>query len=544
MNDHHVRDIRRELGTTLDPRRRGRVPLEVRLPLFIGALLLAIVVGMGYGAYAMGRRAAVDGATQRLGSVSEQLRDLFQQSATQLRTLAAASARKLAGSPKSAAALAYDGPAREQVVATQLRDGTGRVITSTGAWSAALDSARLGELTSMPANDSVLIAGFRVVNDSLVYPVVARVPDGSGYLVYWRKLSASRRAREQLTRLIGSEAALYLGSPSTGNWTDMETHAPPPVVDRARMLAAAQRIAGTPWELAVHFPLAPVMAPARALLRRIAALAAIALLLGLFGTWWITRYILRSLEATVQLRTAELSHVLNELRDAQETIVRKEKLATLGQLASGVGHELRNPLGVMTNAVYFLRLVLPQQAPQVTEYLDILQQQITLSEKIVSDLLDFARLKQPQRKLVSLGDVTRAQIARLGSTNGVSIENGVDGPEPKVLIDEVQIGQVVFNLLTNAVQAMDGAGRIVIRARRENGSVHYEVADNGPGIAPENLGKIFEPLFTTKARGIGLGLAVSRTLARANDGDLTVTSAAGQGATFHLKLPVATEVAA
>jgi len=108
----------------------------------------------------------------------------------------------------------------------------------------------------------------------------------------------------------------------------------------------------------------------------------------------------------------------------------------------------------------------------------------------------------------------------------------------------VQIGQVVFNLLTNAVQAMDGAGRIVIRARRENGSVHYEVADNGPGIAPENLGKIFEPLFTTKARGIGLGLAVSRTLARANDGDLTVTSAAGQGATFHLKLPVATEVAA
>jgi signal transduction histidine kinase len=106
------------------------------------------------------------------------------------------------------------------------------------------------------------------------------------------------------------------------------------------------------------------------------------------------------------------------------------------------------------------------------------------------------------------------------------------------------MGQIIFNLLINAMQAMDGQGRITIRVHAADDHVHYDVTDTGPGIKAENLEKIFEPLFTTKARGIGLGLAVSRTLARANGGDLTVTSAQGGGATFRLTLPVAPESAA
>jgi signal transduction histidine kinase len=211
----------------------------------------------------------------------------------------------------------------------------------------------------------------------------------------------------------------------------------------------------------------------------------------------------------------------------------------LGQLASGVGHELRNPLGVMTNAVYYLRAVQPSAPANVTEYLGILQQQITLSEKIVSDLLDFARLKPPTRFAASFENIAREQIGRLGSTNGVTIDMNFPSDLPPVLVDSVQIGQIMLNLLTNAMQAMDHTGRITVNARADDSIVWCDVRDTGPGVAPENVGKIFEPLFTTKARGIGLGLAVSRTLARANEGDLTLADSLEPGAVFRLTLPAA-----
>jgi len=516
--------------------RGSRLGLELRLPLLIGALLLLTAVGIGAGAYAEGKRASLAVAKTRLTTVTQQLSQMFAQSATQLRGQATAAAHKLAPGKLPA----YQGPNPDQVVAIQLRDSNGAVLTSTGKWTASLDDVALPELKAALHADSVVLGGFRMTSDSLVYPIAARVPGPAGqYLVYWRKLAGSRRAREQVSQLIGSDAALFLGSPSTDTWTNLEGKADAPVADPDKFLAAEQNVAGTPWRVVMHFPLAPVRAASGAFIRRIAVVTAIALIVGLFGTWYISRKILRALESTVKQRTAELHQALDELRDAQETLVRKEKLAMLGQLASGVGHELRNPLGVMTNAVYFLRMVLQPPQPQVAEYLDILQQQVTLSEKIVSDLLDFARLKQPQRSAVSVADITHAQIARLGATTGMQIENTVGANLPRVMVDEVQVGQIVLNLLTNAMQATDGSGRIVIRAASENGHLHYDVADNGPGIAPENIHKIFEPLFTTKARGIGLGLAVSRTLARANAGELTVTSAPGQGAVFRLTLPTA-----
>jgi len=244
-----------------------------------------------------------------------------------------------------------------------------------------------------------------------------------------------------------------------------------------------------------------------------------------------------------ELRAANTS-IEEQLEETRKSLLLAERRATLGTLAGGVGHELRNPLGVMTNSVYYLKAVMPSAPPKVSEYLDILQQQITLSEKIVSDLLDFARQKPPQRAEVSVAEITNAQLARLGPTNGVAIRTEFGATLPPIYVDQVQCGQIILNLLTNALQALDGKGHIDVRAERENGHVNLIVRDNGPGIAPENLHKIFEPLFTTKARGIGLGLAVSRTLARANGGDLTARSDPGSGAEFTLTVPVAAAVEA
>jgi signal transduction histidine kinase len=243
----------------------------------------------------------------------------------------------------------------------------------------------------------------------------------------------------------------------------------------------------------------------------------------------------------------ELKAAVEGLERAQEELVRRERLAILGQLAGGVGHELRNPLGVMTNALYYLNMVLQDAPTTVKEYLDILRTQIGLSEKIVGDLLDFARVKTPTREAISLEQLASEQLARVADVASVNVETHFPVGMPRAIADRVQIGQAVLNLLTNAVQAMTARaprsgqrGTLSLRGRvLDGGQVQLEVSDSGGGINANHIDKIFEPLFTTKARGIGLGLAVSRTLVRANNGDITVTSRSGEGATFFLTLPYA-----
>jgi signal transduction histidine kinase len=249
----------------------------------------------------------------------------------------------------------------------------------------------------------------------------------------------------------------------------------------------------------------------------------------------------RKLEGRVAARTTELETALEELRETQETLVRKEKLAMLGLLAGGVGHELRNPLGVMTNAVYFLGAVLKDAPAEVTEYLGILRTQIGLSEKIVGDLLDFARIKQPQFEVVSLKQVVDEQLERVGPLDGVKVSHDFPDDLPRVRIDRIQIGQVVLNLITNALQAMNGHGaRITFRGRRAaDGFIRLDVIDTGVGMTREQMDNLFEPLFTTKARGIGLGLAVSRGLVQANGGVISAESKPGSGTTMSVSLPTA-----
>jgi signal transduction histidine kinase len=248
------------------------------------------------------------------------------------------------------------------------------------------------------------------------------------------------------------------------------------------------------------------------------------------------------LENRVQERTRDLETALHELHETQESLVRREKLAMLGQLAGGVGHELRNPLGVMTNAIYYLLMVLKEAPADVKDYLGIIKTQVVLSEKIIGDLLDFARVKQPQLESVAIERIVHEQIERVGDLNGVKVEHDFAPGLPPVRVDRVQIGQVVLNLVTNALQSMEannGKGSTLkMRAiRGSKGFVRLEVTDTGSGMTQAELDKMFEPLFTTKARGIGLGLAVSRTLVQANGGEISAISKKGEGSTVSVDLP-------
>jgi C4-dicarboxylate-specific signal transduction histidine kinase len=245
-----------------------------------------------------------------------------------------------------------------------------------------------------------------------------------------------------------------------------------------------------------------------------------------------------TLEFQIGERTEELSAALTRLQEAQEELIRKEKLATLGQVSGSIAHELRNPLGVMTNALFYLSTVLEDAPPKVREHLAKVRAQVRLSESIINGLLSFTRSGPPSVEHVDAAQLIDEQLVRMVLPETVTVQRDVPADIPALRADPVHVAQILMNLLTNAVQAIGTAGVLSIRARPVADRVRIEVSDSGPGIAAENRERIFEPLFTTKARGIGLGLSVSRTLAQANGGTLQVVpSASGSGATIALELP-------
>jgi len=238
------------------------------------------------------------------------------------------------------------------------------------------------------------------------------------------------------------------------------------------------------------------------------------------------------LELRVEART-------RDLQEAHEELVRNERLALIGQLAGGVGHELRNPLGAIGNAVYYLRIRLaPSEDAKVQKHLAILDAEGRRANKIVTDLLDFSRTKPPSRVPVQLNAIIQDVLARQSPQASIKVELDLAGSLPQVLADPDQMAQIFLNLVLNAFEAMPEGGALTVRTRAQAHAVVASFADTGIGIPAENLEKIFQPLFTTKTRGIGLGLAVSRRLAEAHGGTLTVTSRMGKGSTFTVTFPL------
>jgi DNA-binding LacI/PurR family transcriptional regulator/signal transduction histidine kinase len=237
------------------------------------------------------------------------------------------------------------------------------------------------------------------------------------------------------------------------------------------------------------------------------------------------------LEEMVEERT-------RELREAQEQLIRREKLAVLGQLAGGVGHELRDPLGVISNAVYFLQMTLSNADETTREYLDIISSEVRNAEKIVSDLLDFSRVRVAEKEVIAVSDLVAQTLKRRPPPENVAVAMVVDANVPPVFVDPQQIVQVLMNLVTNAYQAMPDGGRLTIGAQVRGDRVALAITDTGCGIPLENMGRLFEPLFTTKARGIGLGLVTSKNLVEANGGSIEVQSEVGKGSTFTVVLPI------
>jgi signal transduction histidine kinase len=231
--------------------------------------------------------------------------------------------------------------------------------------------------------------------------------------------------------------------------------------------------------------------------------------------------------------------MVDKLREAQEELVRKEKLAMLGQVASSVGHELRNPMGVMSNAVYFLQTMLDGADDSIKEYLGIIRDEIARSERIVADLMDAVHPRPPERVAFGLAEVVDQVLRKCAIPSSVTVSLDIPGTLPAVLADATQMQRVFENLVSNAIDAMPEGGALEIRARRDAQAraVAISVRDTGTGIAPDVMPLLFEPLFTTKARGIGLGLVVAKNLIEANSGTVKVESEVGNGTLVTVILP-------
>jgi C4-dicarboxylate-specific signal transduction histidine kinase len=246
-------------------------------------------------------------------------------------------------------------------------------------------------------------------------------------------------------------------------------------------------------------------------------------------------------------KVSDLERANAALVEARESLRRAEQLATLGRLAAGIAHEVGNPLGAITAYVDLARARLDASggSPEARDFLARIGAEAARIDAIVRDLLDFARPAPPQLGPVEPAAAIDAAV-RLARVQARfrEVEVAVDAaPGVRVRADDRRLSQVFLNLLLNAADAMGGKGRvrIAVRPGPRPGTVELELADTGPGIAPEHLPMLFEPFFTTKApgQGAGLGLAVCHGIVASFGGTIAAENAPGGGAAFRIELPAA-----
>jgi two-component system NtrC family sensor kinase len=240
-----------------------------------------------------------------------------------------------------------------------------------------------------------------------------------------------------------------------------------------------------------------------------------------------------------------LKERVEQMRDFAQTRIREsERLAVVGQLAAGVAHELSNPL---QGIVAYSHLLLEQMPAddERRDYLEKMSVQGNRCVSIIRALLDFSRPRKPEMRPCDINSVFTECLSLVEGQalfHNIEVVRNLEADLPDILVDPAQIQQVLMNLIINAVEAMDGTGRLTLTTRMESDGtmVVLEVADTGEGIAEEDIERVFDPFFSTKdpSHGTGLGLSISYGIVREHGGTISVTSSVGEGTTFAVRLPI------
>jgi len=239
-------------------------------------------------------------------------------------------------------------------------------------------------------------------------------------------------------------------------------------------------------------------------------------------------------------------HVVSDITEQvllERRMARAEQLALIGEMAAGLAHEVKNPLAGMKGALEIILEDLPEESPHRSVLRHVLEE-VQRINRIITDLLDYARPRPPAHVRTDLNrlveHVVSATRVQLANNHHITLEFQPAPELPSLIADPDELQKVVLNLLLNAIQAVREDGHVLVRTSYDpqERAIKLSVTDNGEGIPPENLDKIFRPFFTTKKRGTGLGLATCQRIVTGYGGTITVTSEVGKGSTFTVTLPL------
>ncbi|MBI4355415.1 MAG: GHKL domain-containing protein [Candidatus Omnitrophica bacterium] len=241
-------------------------------------------------------------------------------------------------------------------------------------------------------------------------------------------------------------------------------------------------------------------------------------------------------------RQVQVEEAKEALEAVQAQVVASERLAAIGQLAAGISHDLRTPLATMNNIAYFLKTKLQPQDQELADQVVLLTREIERMKAIANDILDFARPRPPVRTPLDMTRVLQEAVEMVtadAAGHRVRLTTRFGSGQAMVLGEHTQLLRAFANLLRNAVQATPADGQIIVTCARDEGRITTAVQDTGMGMDAETQAKLFQPLFTTKAQGIGLGLVNVKRIVEAHEGTIHVTSEPGHGSTFTVGLPSA-----
>lgn len=264
------------------------------------------------------------------------------------------------------------------------------------------------------------------------------------------------------------------------------------------------------------------------------------------GMWGIVRDITRSKQMENELKRHS-EHLERLVEERTKKLKDAERLAAIGETAAMVGHDIRNPLQTVEGAIYIAKeeiKSLPsrtQEINNIEEMLNTIKDETTYVNKIVSDLQDYARPLEPQLEETDTQQLINGILATMQIPREIQVSVTVEQDCCNMIVDPTMMKRILANLITNALQAMPNGGRLTITAIRKQDEVHIGVQDTGQGILDENKANIFQPLFSTKAKGQGFGLAVVKRLVEAHNGIISFDSEIGKGTTFSITLPIAKE---
>jgi len=246
-------------------------------------------------------------------------------------------------------------------------------------------------------------------------------------------------------------------------------------------------------------------------------------------------FVFRSLSAEI----SEHTRMEEELRKSHEKLIQQERLAVLGQVAASISHQLRTPLTGIKNSIYYLRLLgIDKKDFNITTHMSLIEMEVEACVRVLNNMMDFVIPRMPIRKEIHLYSVIDNTLSSMVIPTNIRVIKNYHERLPILKLDYFQIRQAFDNIMSNSIEAMAGKGDLEVSASVNGSHAVVSFKDTGIGILPENLGKIFEPLFSTTPTGVGLGLTVTNQIIEAHGGMIDVISEIGKGSIFKVKLPL------